>query len=446
MKIGTAYAAALVVVLATGTAAGGIIHVPDDYPSIKKAIAASAETDTVLVAPGTYTGPDNLSIIIEDRQFVLRSEGGPENTVIDGGGASYAFMLSGIPSTALLQGFTIRNCSYTTGGAVRFGSDVNLVIRDCWFRDNTTEGSGGSAVYSVSATSAAFEECVFEGNQGCAVYLDNAGSVEVRFETCSFIENSGGAIYCNSYTRISLVECLFEDNATTAFGGAVECNSFGTSVAATECSFHGNSAGMDGGAIDAYCGAIRLEDCILAENDAGQHGGAICGWRGVDVDGSTFVENHAASAGGGLWILGAHSPALTNCTLVGNASPLGSGIWVEDPTLLIEGSLIAFSTEGAAVSLDPGAQVHLSCCDLYGNSGGDWTGAIADQLGLNGNISEDPLFCMETSSLSPWTLQSDSPCAPGNSGGCGLIGAWPVDCTPTLVESRSWGQIKALYR
>ena len=67
----------------------------------------------------------------------------------------------------------------------------------------------------------------------------------------------------------------------------------------------------------------------------------------------------------------------------------------------------------------------LSCCDLYGNTGGDWTGCVAGQYGQNRNISADPLFCALPTDL---TLESTSPCAPGNSGGCFQIGAWPVGC------------------
>jgi hypothetical protein len=86
--------------------------------------------------------------------------------------------------------------------------------------------------------------------------------------------------------------------------------------------------------------------------------------------------------------------------------------------------------------------VGLFCCDLFGNIGGDYIGPIVDQLGMNGNISEDPLFC-DPGSLD-LRIHSDSPCAPG--GDCGLIGALPVGCGPTPASETTWGAIKALYR
>jgi hypothetical protein len=88
----------------------------------------------------------------------------------------------------------------------------------------------------------------------------------------------------------------------------------------------------------------------------------------------------------------------------------------------------------------------LTCCDVYGNAGGDWVGCIADQYGINGNFSEDPLFCdMSGGDL---TLCANSPCLPtGNS--CGvLIGAHDQGCPDcsSPVKPTSWGAIKALYR
>ncbi len=108
----------------------------------------------------------------------------------------------------------------------------------------------------------------------------------------------------------------------------------------------------------------------------------------------------------------------------------------------IENTIVACSTYGAGVVWISGAVPVLTCCDLYANEGGDWVGPIAGQYGINGNISEDPLFCAPVAD--DFTLHEDSPCAPG--GACGLIGAWPVGCGPTPTVETTWGAIKGLYR
>lgn len=116
-----------------------------------------------------------------------------------------------------------------------------------------------------------------------------------------------------------------------------------------------------------------------------------------------------------------------------------------DPAdILIENTIIAFSSSGEAIM---GCRfVTLSCCDLYGNAGGDWVGIIADQYGISGNICEDPLFCDPANE--DFTIQCDSPCAPFTPPNveCHLIGAWPIGCGGTPVTSTTWGGIKAMFK
>jgi hypothetical protein len=85
--------------------------------------------------------------------------------------------------------------------------------------------------------------------------------------------------------------------------------------------------------------------------------------------------------------------------------------------------------------------VTIACSDLFGNAGGDWIGCIAGELGTNGNIAADPLFChTDVGSLA---IANDSPCAPAQSA-CGLIGAVGPECA-TAVASATWGSIKATF-
>jgi hypothetical protein len=82
---------------------------------------------------------------------------------------------------------------------------------------------------------------------------------------------------------------------------------------------------------------------------------------------------------------------------------------------------------------------NLTCCDLWGNEGGDWVDGIAPQYGTNGNISADPLFC-DPSSLE-LSLDRASPCLPPNTD-CEQIGAWGIGCdaaalpVPPRVDAR----------
>lgn len=93
---------------------------------------------------------------------------------------------------------------------------------------------------------------------------------------------------------------------------------------------------------------------------------------------------------------------------------------------MLENTIIAFSTSGAAIWCGGTGVPTLSCCDLYQNAGGDWIDPIDDQANLYGNLSVDPLFC--NAAGGDYSIRALSPCAPRCTYGCGLIGAGPVGC------------------
>jgi hypothetical protein len=70
----------------------------------------------------------------------------------------------------------------------------------------------------------------------------------------------------------------------------------------------------------------------------------------------------------------------------------------------------------------------LSCCDVYGNAGGNYVGCIAGQGTLRFNFSSDPLFCRASNPSDPYTLRPSSPCASANSPCGALVGAHAVGC------------------
>ena len=207
---------------------------------------------------------------------------------------------------------------------------------------------------------------------------------------------------------------------------------------------HGYAGGADpnGGAIYCANGATpTISGCMLSGNMAEGSGGAFYG----EASQATFIDclfdaNTAVVSGGGVYAGSASYLTLTGSTFYLNGSPSGGGIYCDSgAALAVNTTIVSFSTVGEAVGVDPGAMdATLMCCDLYGNAGGDWVGWVAPQLGINGNIGEDPFFC--DPGFAEWTLYPDSPCAPENSGGCGLIGAYGVGCTrPFQVNAEGTG-------
>ncbi|MCK4413438.1 MAG: right-handed parallel beta-helix repeat-containing protein [Candidatus Eisenbacteria sp.] len=210
-------------------------------------------------------------------------------------------------------------------------------------------------------------------------------------------------------------------NGSGVNGGAVFCST-GTSPLIIDCTFSDNAADYGGGVCCAYDAAPTIRGCLFESNLATEGGGLYCGGLADPlVEECTFDADTAASGGAVFCDVGS-SPRLTNCTLVRNRSSTGAGVAISLIALpIIENTIIAFSISGAAVS---GSGATFSCSDLYGNAGGDWTGLIADQYGVDGNFSLGPQFC--NLPQGDFHLWNSSPC---NQVVCGLIGAWPIGCT-----------------
>jgi hypothetical protein len=226
-----------------------------------------------------------------------------------------------------------------------------------------------------------------------------------------------------------------------AWGGGILCEF--ASPAIVDCASVQNEAGWGAGML--FWGSnAEVTDCWIEANHATYNGGGIyctVGSRTVFTR-TTTCGNTAPQGRGGGMVCNGTAPRIVECTFYGNRAWGGGGLWLLNASEpILENTIVAFSVEGEAVlCLDSGAR--LSCCDLFGNEGGDWVDCIEDQLGIEGNLTEDPLFC--DPGANDFTLHGGSPCAP--SGDCGLIGAWPVACDGTLVMRTSWGALKALYR
>ncbi|MBD3237809.1 MAG: hypothetical protein GF330_13990 [Candidatus Eisenbacteria bacterium] len=201
---------------------------------------------------------------------------------------------------------------------------------------------------------------------------------------------------------------------------------------------NGHAPGPDrrGGGIRCAQSSPAIIGCLLAGNSAAYGGGLSCFMSSPRIDHCTIIHNHAEH--GAAIDCELASPVIRNCTLSGNQAGLGMGAaggiecW-DYSTPEIYGTIIAFSVEGQAMQCWSSSTAELSCCDLYGNEGGDWVGPIGDQLFVRQNRMLDPCFC--DMALGDYHLWNYSPC---HQEGCGIIGAWPVGCweTQEIAEER----------
>jgi len=184
----------------------------------------------------------------------------------------------------------------------------------------------------------------------------------------------------------------------------------GKSLDIRNCVFINNAGDSTGGAISVIDGSLSVDRCVFSHNRA-QTGAAIV--HGgisnlIDVPtriiNSTFYRNTADSITPGAII------HVYNSTVY--------------PTL--RNNIIAFNRSNQTIRCDGEIPSDMAYNDIYGNSGGDWTGPLAMMLGQFCNISEDPLFC--DTGAADFYLDGLSPCLVVNNE-CGqLMGAYGMGC------------------
>ncbi len=216
-----------------------------------------------------------------------------------------------------------------------------------------------------------------------------------------FWHTDGGGMLCRQSDGLRVRRCRFTGNSAAEDGGALHCASSAASF--SECAFDGNRAASWGGAIYCSASAPNLSLCLISGNEA-DFGGGIAGTDAIQlvVNACTLAEN-TASRGGGVYLAGQARLTLTN-------------------------TIIAFSTAGGSLRTAGSETCAPTCCDIYGNTGGDWIGMLEPYFGTHGNIAEDPLFCGQANPAEPYSLEDQSPCAAQNNPTCGQIGALPVGC------------------
>jgi len=334
------------------------VRVPLDANDIQSGLDTAIAGDTVLVAPGIYTGSGNWDISFGGKAVVLRSQDGPRSTVIECYDAGVphqgVLFVTNEGAGSRIEGLTIRNAASTGSSIEASGGAINCYrssprISDCILQNSS--GIRGGGIYMVDA-SPAVVDCRLENCSGSGMYAMNSSPSVMR---CHFYSNSG------------------------SMGGGTHLD-FGCSIVFSSCVFAGNS-GSGGGGI--YC-------------------------QNMTPGAPPVVQ-------------------INNCTFYGN-SGYGTAVLVDGYAAMLNLCIIAFGTGGVAVHCTPAAPANLNCCDVYGNSGGDFVGCIAGQEPAN--ISADPLFC--NPGLRDFHISSSSPCSPGNNY-CGLIGALGAGC-----QNRIW--------
>ena len=218
----------------------------DPFCTIQDGMNLAAAGDTVLVTDGIYSGPGNLWLWFPGGWgFTVRSQGGPENCIIDLQGSGPAFFLVGDePPTARIEGFMIRNGNTSPGGAVFNHHMGSATFVNCIFLQNNS-GAGG-AVYCDDDGSPTFIGCSFFGNtavSGGAFYSQTTSPGIPTLINCVFGSNTassdGGALFVDGISTIRVVNCTLSNNVATGNGSGIFSGAF-VNTTVTNCILWGN--------------------------------------------------------------------------------------------------------------------------------------------------------------------------------------------------------------
>ncbi len=395
-----------------------------DAPTIQAAIDSARAGDDVLVEAGSYTwtsqsssGPSMLTM---KSGVLLHSTSGSALTTVDAEGQGRCLDLSGVDSTGVVVGFAFTGGAAVDGAGMRVDGG-NPIVRSSRFYENAATRDGGGA-YLSSGASPTLEDNRFDGNTA---------------------DRYGGAIASFS-SSLSLLRDAVDTNVATARGGGLYLV-FST-LDADSVTISGNDAGvgLGGGTYIFGEGATEAASqaftaCTFSGNSAFYGGGVYArgasqGGSGTTFDACVFDTNAADAQGGGVLCFNQSHLAFQGCTFYANRAGTGAHVRaVGDSDPVLSQSILSFATIGDAISCsDVVDEPQISCCDVYGNAGGD---ALCG-ADLGGNFSLDPEFI--NAAAGDFHLLGSSPCLPGNhpsGASCGLIGAFGLaDALPLLLS------------
>jgi hypothetical protein len=207
-----------------------------------------------------------------------------------------------------------------------------------------------------------------------------------------------------------------------------------------------------GGCIAAYVSDTTVRNNIFKDSQASIGAGIYMQFCDMTVENNVFRNNFCATGGGVVAATGG-APTIRNNTFIQSRAPFGfegAAFFASGSSANFERNIVADSEGGAAIFCVGSNDGFVGCNMFWNNPLGAFAGTCVDSTGASGNVNADPLLC--NPAAGNFGVCMDSPAL---TGACGVIGYTPplgncAPCAPVsasaLVETMSWGSVKARYR
>ena len=311
--------------------------------------------DTVEFAEGTYY----ITSQIEIKDGVTYQGAGAGLTIIDGGGATRAFVAWGdlsatnglldTPNTTgptgwVLDGLTIQNCVADAAGR----QDILSAARDLLnnyagapYTLATAQAENGGVTSNpewFDILSGGADDDLTDAELQAYLDANPVGSAGHLVANDDMSEH-GAAVIMRNGAQGTIQNCEFSNNSAldgSADGGAINVSGAGLALTIDNCAFNGNSCADGGGALRLVgrASTFTITNTTFTANISNNDGGAIRA-DGDDSSyvwtGCTFIGNYATDDGAAV----RYSPdraelTMSNCSFIGNGKDADGNVVGDD--------------------------------------------------------------------------------------------------------------------
>jgi Right handed beta helix region len=275
---------AVLIILIAVPAMSAVMHVTNsqEFQVALTAAANNGESDTILLAEGTYNGGfSHLSM--ENYDLAIQAEDGltAENVIIDGGGLYRVLNLVSLnyQTTVTLNNLTVQNGSQAVHGGLYVETGGDIVITDCVFHSNA--GGQTVAVYGKASSdrSISFLRNIVRNNSSGAYSS----------------QNSGAAVSLSILARGTMLveDNVISDNSVRAKTGAGGLDIHNVGFATVRRNTIRNNVGgsFAAGGFHIFEGSVTFSDNTVQGNSSLNGPGVTFNTRSADINGNVISCN-----------------------------------------------------------------------------------------------------------------------------------------------------------